>query len=74
MVTELDTFIVAADIFPVIEASPETVEPADAKVPLIVVLLVNDQVPLIVALPVTDIVPLIVVLPVIDNAFVPELV
>ena len=44
----------AADILPVIEASPETVEPADAKVPVIVVLPVTDKVPLTVAFPVTD--------------------
>ena len=43
----------AADILPVIEASPETVEPADSKVPVIVVLPVTAKVPLTVALPVT---------------------
>ena len=58
----------AADILPVIEASPETVEPADAKVPVIVVLPVTAKVPLTIALPVTvepadAKVPVIVVLP-----------
>ena len=43
----------AHDIFPVIAASPETVEPPDAKVPVIVVLVETAKVPLTVALPVT---------------------
>ena len=72
MATKADTFIVAAIILPVIVASPETVAPPHAKVPVIVVFVETVKFPLTVALPVTvepadATVPVSVVLPVTDK-------